>query len=56
MVAGSVPGQCIPAVERGIIEAMLSGGLAGFTMQDIRVSLLDGKHHSVDSKEIALKR
>ena len=53
VVGGSVPGQYIPAVERGIKEAMLSGGLAGFPMQDIRVSLLDGKHHSVDSKEIA---
>ena len=56
MVGGSVPGQYIPAVERGIKEAMIRGGLAGFPMQDIRVSLLDGKHHSVDSKEIALKR
>ena len=53
VVGGSVPGQYISAVERGIKEAMLCGGLAGFPMQDIRVSLLDGKHHSVDSKEIA---
>ncbi|HSG60211.1 MAG TPA: elongation factor G, partial [Pseudomonadales bacterium] len=53
VVGGSVPSQYIPAVEKGVKEAMLDGALAGFPMQDIRVSLLDGKHHSVDSKEIA---
>ncbi len=53
VVGGSVPGQYIPAVEKGIKEAMISGALAGFPMQDIKVCLLDGKHHSVDSKEIA---
>ncbi|MCE9687960.1 elongation factor G [Shewanella sp. AS16] len=53
VVGGSVPGQYIPAVEKGVKEAMNAGVLAGYPMQDIRVSLLDGKHHSVDSKEIA---
>ncbi|WP_394147507.1 elongation factor G [Shewanella atlantica] len=53
VVGGSVPGQYIPAVEKGVKEAMLAGALAGFPMQDIKVCLLDGKHHSVDSKEIA---
>ena len=53
VVGGSVPGQYISAVEKGVKEAMLHGLLAGFPMQDIKVSLLDGKHHSVDSKEIA---
>jgi elongation factor G len=53
VVGGAVPGQFIPAVEKGVREAMLAGPLGGFPMQDIRVTLLDGKHHSVDSKEIA---
>ena len=53
VVGGSVPSQYIPAVEKGVKEAMIGGALAGFPMQDVRVSLLDGKHHSVDSKEIA---
>lgn len=53
VVGGSVPSQYISAVEKGVKEAMLQGQLAGFPMQDIKVSLLDGKHHSVDSKEIA---
>ncbi|AQS37339.1 translation elongation factor 2 (EF-2/EF-G) [Shewanella psychrophila] len=53
VVGGSVPGQYVSAVEKGVKEAMLHGLLAGFPMQDIKVSLLDGKHHSVDSKEVA---
>ncbi|MGS0681196.1 elongation factor G [Shewanella sp. 125m-7] len=53
VVGGSVPSQYIPAVEKGVREAMLVGGLGGFPMQDIKVTVLDGKHHSVDSKEIA---
>ena len=53
VVGGSVPTQYIPAVEKGIREALLEGGLGGYPMQDIKVTLLDGKHHSVDSKEIA---
>lgn len=53
VVGGAVPSQYIPAVEKGVKEAMSSGVLAGYPLQDVRVSLLDGKHHSVDSKEIA---
>ncbi|WP_144213765.1 elongation factor G [Shewanella donghaensis] len=53
VVGGSVPTQYIPAVEKGIKEAMVEGELGGFPVQDIRVTVLDGKHHSVDSKEIA---
>lgn len=50
---GTIPGQFIPAVEKGIRQAMESGPLAGFPMQDVRVTVYDGKHHPVDSKEIA---
>ncbi|GAA4894156.1 elongation factor G [Ferrimonas pelagia] len=53
VVGGAIPGQFIPAVEKGVREAMNEGVLAGFPMQDIRVVVLDGKHHPVDSKEIA---
>ena len=53
VVGGSVPSQYIPAVEKGVREAMLAGELGGYPLQDIKVTLLDGKHHSVDSKEIA---
>ncbi|BDY03032.1 elongation factor G [Ferrimonas sp. YFM] len=53
VVGGAIPGQFIPAVEKGVREAMSQGYLAGYPMQDIKVVVLDGKHHSVDSKEIA---
>ncbi len=50
---GVIPGQFIPAIEKGVRLAMDSGVLAGCPMRDIRVVVLDGKHHSVDSKDIA---
>ena len=50
---GTIPGQFIPAVEKGIRQVLESGPLAGFPMQDVRVTVYDGKHHPVDSKEIA---
>ena len=53
VVGGSIPGQFIPAVEKGVRQALVEGALAGFPMQDIRVVLQDGKHHPVDSKEVA---
>ena len=53
VVGGAVPGQFIPAVEKGVRQIMSEGAIGGFPMQDIRVTLTDGKHHSVDSKEIA---
>ncbi|MBY6225542.1 elongation factor G [Ferrimonas balearica] len=53
VVGGAIPSQFIPAIEKGVKEAMREGILAGFPMQDIRVVVLDGKHHPVDSKEIA---
>ena len=53
VVGGAIPSQFIPAVEKGVRQAMSSGAIAGFPMQDIRVVVYDGKHHPVDSKEIA---
>ena len=53
IVGGVIPGQFIPAVEKGILQVMESGAISGHEMQDIKVSVYDGKHHSVDSKEIA---
>ena len=50
---GAIPGQFIPAVEKGIRQVLESGPLAGFPMQDVRVTVFDGKSHSVDSKEVA---
>lgn len=50
---GAIPTQFIPAVEKGVRDALDSGAIAGFPVVDVRVVVLDGKHHSVDSKEIA---
>jgi elongation factor G len=52
---GVIPGGFIPAVEKGIVEAMAGGVLAGYPMKDVRVRLYDGQHHSVDSSEMAFK-
>ena len=52
-VGGSIPGQFIPAVEKGVRHVMSHGAVTGNPMQDIRVVVYDGKHHPVDSKEIA---
>jgi elongation factor G len=51
----SIPGQFEPAVHKGINEVMQKGVVAGFAMQDIKVSIYDGKHHPVDSKEVAFR-
>jgi elongation factor G len=53
IVGGAIPGQFIPAVEKGVKQAIDEGAIAGFPMQDVRVTVYDGKFHSVDSKEIA---
>jgi elongation factor G len=53
VVGGVIPSQYIPAVEKGIRQAMAEGAVAGFPLQDIRVIVHDGKHHPVDSKEVA---
>jgi elongation factor G len=53
VVGGAIPGQFIPAVEKGVRQVLTEGALAGFPLQDIRVTVYDGKHHAVDSKEVA---
>ncbi|RJF91903.1 elongation factor G [Noviherbaspirillum saxi] len=50
---GVIPRQFLPAVEKGVLQAMESGPVAGFPMQDVRVTVHDGKSHPVDSKDIA---
>jgi len=50
---GNIPSQFIPAVEKGVQQALEEGVVAGYRMQDVEVTVYDGKHHSVDSKEIA---
>jgi elongation factor G len=52
---GSVPSEFIPAVEKGVEEALQTGVRAGYPMVDIRVTLVDGKYHDTDSSEIAFK-
>lgn len=50
---GTIPGQFLPAVEKGVRQVLGTGAVAGYPMQDVRVTVYDGKHHPVDSKEIA---
>jgi elongation factor G len=52
---GVIPGSFIPAVEKGVTEAMEHGTVAGYPVKDVRVRLYDGQHHSVDSSEMAFK-
>jgi elongation factor G len=52
---GVIPGGFIPAVEKGVREAMRTGAVAGYPIQDVKVTLFDGQHHSVDSSEMAFK-
>ena len=50
---GVIPHQFMPAVQKGVEQVLVTGAIAGFPMQDVRVIVHDGKHHAVDSKEIA---
>ena len=50
---GTIPGQFMPAVEKGVREALTEGVIAGYPVQDVRVIVHEGKHHPVDSKEVA---
>ena len=55
IVGGSIPRNFIPAVEKGVIEAMQHGIMAGFPVVDIQATVYDGSHHPVDSSEMAFK-
>jgi elongation factor G len=55
IVGGSIPREYIPAVDQGVREAMEGGVVAGYPLVDIRVQLVDGSYHEVDSSEIAFK-
>ncbi len=53
VVGGTIPSQFIPAVEKGVRQVLTEGAVAGYPIQDVRVTVHDGKHHPVDSKEVA---
>ncbi len=55
IVGGRVPREYIPAVQKGVMEAMEKGVLAGYPMVDIKITLFDGSYHDVDSSEMAFK-
>lgn len=55
IVGGAIPKTFIPAVEKGIVEAMDSGTLAGYPVTDLKITLYDGSFHNVDSSEMAFK-
>ncbi len=52
---GAIPGQFMPAVEKGVKEMLETGYVGGYPIQDIKVTITDGKSHPVDSKEVAFK-
>ncbi len=55
VVGGRVPKEYIPAVEKGVVEAMETGIMAGYPMVDMKVTIYDGSYHDVDSNEMAFK-
>lgn len=55
IVGGAIPRQYIPAVEKGIVETMQEGVIAGYPIVDLKVTLFDGSYHTVDSSEMAFK-
>ncbi len=55
VVGGNIPGNFIPAIEKGIVETLVEGPVAGYKVVDVGVSVLDGKYHAVDSDEVSFK-
>ncbi len=55
IVGGVIPGKFIPAVEKGVVETMKNGVIAGYPVVDVRVTCFDGSYHNVDSSEMAFK-
>ena len=55
IIGGVIPRDYIPSVEKGVQEAMSSGVLAGYPVVDIKVTLVDGSYHEVDSSDMAFK-
>jgi len=55
VVSGRIPKEYIPAVQRGVVDVMKAGAYAGFPVVDLRVTLLDGSYHDVDSSDIAFR-
>lgn len=55
IVGGAIPGNFIPAIEKGLAEATVAGGLAGYPVENVKVTVYDGSFHEVDSSEIAFK-
>ena len=55
IVGGRIPKEYIPAVEKGVISAMQKGAYAGYPVVDVKVNLIDGSYHDVDSSELAFK-
>lgn len=55
LVGGSIPGNFVPAIEKGVLEGMACGAVAGYPVTGVRVSIYDGSFHDVDSSEVAFK-
>ncbi len=55
LVGGSIPGSFVPAIQKGLVEGMTSGALAGYPVMNVKASVYDGSFHDVDSSEIAFK-
>jgi translation elongation factor 2 (EF-2/EF-G) len=53
VVGGAIPGNFIPSIEKGVRQVLEEGVIAGYPLQDVKVTVYDGKHHPVDSKDIA---